>query len=131
MFDVHWNDPTRELVGQHKQKKEPRAISRSSSMKSSHSSNSKNSKKSKSSMSGGSVPPPPKIPLFGGLFVSNKKGDLVRASSSSILSTPAAEAQNAKRLSNYIPPPDVAAQLRSSRTIVGRESSDSDGQSNG
>jgi len=110
MFDVSWNDPTRETVGQRKSRKESlvNGVSRGSSIRSSGSSNSKASKSSDS------APPPPSRHLFGGFgLFGSKKGNLARTNSqSNILSSLTPEERAAKGTSNYIPPQDSASTIK-------------------
>jgi len=125
MFDVSWNDPTRETRGQRKTRKDSRAngLSRGSSIRSSGSSN---SKASKSSDSTSAVPRPA---FFGGfaIFGGNKKSDLTRSGSQSKLSSVPCEERATKRLSNYLPSQDLAFYARPppSNTIR-RESTDTE-----
>lgn len=130
MFDVSWNDPSRETRGQRKTRKDSQANgpSRGSSVRSSGSSN---SKASKSSGSASAVPRPA---IFGGfgIFGGNKKTDLALTGSQSKLSPITPEERAVKRLSNYIPPHDIASYSRPGpANTIRRESTDTEEPSDG
>ena len=131
MFDISWNDPTRETRGQRRTRKDSHTngLSRGSSLRSSESSNSKNSKNSDITST---VPRPA---IFGGfgIFGGNKKADLARSATQPKLSPLSSEERGAKRLSQYLPPQESSVNYANptSFNAIQRESTDTEEPSDG
>ncbi|KAG9242454.1 hypothetical protein BJ878DRAFT_169918 [Calycina marina] len=124
MFDVSWDDPSRETRRQHKTRKDAQGsgLSRGSSVRSSESGNSKNSRSSETGQ-GASRPA-----LFGsfGIF-GGKKNDTAKVDSRPNPPQLKTEEKAAKRLSNYLPPQEAPAYTKSTpATTVRRESTDTE-----
>lgn len=106
MFDVSWNDPTRETVGERKNRKDQQAneISRGSSVRSTGSGTSRASERSKASRGGDDIAAHSKPSLFG-FFGSNKKLALGRDGLHSRTSalTPYSNFKASRKMSSYVP----------------------------
>jgi len=120
MFDVSWNDPSRETVGQRKTRKDKKSngVSRGSSVRSSESSGSRASKASKASDATTAHSKPSLFGFFGG----TKKPPVARSGSQSRLSALNTNTeQNVKasrRISSYIPPEPSSPQPTTTTRIT-------------